>query len=260
MYYEVYIDVLFLVNFMMDYLLLLLLRKMLKCSATHKNICIGSLVGSLSVCLVTALPIKPPWIQWLLSHVVINTLMVKTGLAVREIRKLPGALAGLYAGGFLLGGIFTYLRQYVRVGSLFFALAVLSYWLAQGVWSFITGLQRIGQCRCTVTLYQEGKACTVEALIDTGNQLRDPLTDCPVCVIGQKGMRDLIGEEKIGELRTIGFRSVGEENGEIPVIRLEKMCIHREEERWVEHPVVGICGERVFGEDGCQMIINPDIF
>lgn len=41
MYYELYIDVLFLVNFMMDYILLLLVRRMLKCTATHGNIWYG---------------------------------------------------------------------------------------------------------------------------------------------------------------------------------------------------------------------------
>ena len=50
MYYELYIDVLFLVNFMMDYILLLLVRRMLKCTATHGNICMGAMTGSFLMC------------------------------------------------------------------------------------------------------------------------------------------------------------------------------------------------------------------
>lgn len=152
MYYELYIDVFFLINFMMDYLMLLIVKRILKCSATHKNICIGSLFGSLSVCVVTAMPLKIPFLKLILFHVVINTQMLKIGLRIKK-KELPRAFLALYAGGFLLGGIFTFLRQYIRTGSLFFAAAVLSYHAAQGIWSFLGCLQRFNQSKCTVTLY-----------------------------------------------------------------------------------------------------------
>ena len=51
-YYELYVDVLFLVNFMMDYLLLLLVKKMLKCTATHGRVCLGAFAGALLTCIV----------------------------------------------------------------------------------------------------------------------------------------------------------------------------------------------------------------
>ena len=78
--YELYIDVLFLVNFMMDYILLLLVRKMLKCTATHGNICIGAMTGSFLTCLVIILPVLHPFLKFILFHVVVNTAMIKAGL------------------------------------------------------------------------------------------------------------------------------------------------------------------------------------
>ena len=45
MYYELYIDVLFLENFMMDSLLLLAVNKMLKNSATYGRLFIGAALG-----------------------------------------------------------------------------------------------------------------------------------------------------------------------------------------------------------------------
>ena len=56
MYYELYIDVFFLVNFMMDYLLLRLTGKMMKCSATHGRIIAGAAAGSLCTCAVMVIP------------------------------------------------------------------------------------------------------------------------------------------------------------------------------------------------------------
>ena len=50
MYYELYLDVLFLENLLADYLLLGLLKRMLKCQAGRLRRMLGAAVGSLGVC------------------------------------------------------------------------------------------------------------------------------------------------------------------------------------------------------------------
>ena len=96
MYYELYVDVFFLVNFMMDFLLLLITRKILKCSATHGNICLGSLVGSLLTCFVVVLPIRSAILKLMLFHIVINVLMIYIGL-VHTLREIvPGMDSIIY--------------------------------------------------------------------------------------------------------------------------------------------------------------------
>ena len=50
MYYELYIDVLFLVNFMMDYILLLITRRLIKADASYGRVCLGALAGSILTC------------------------------------------------------------------------------------------------------------------------------------------------------------------------------------------------------------------
>ena len=87
MYYELYIDVLFLVNFMMDYLLLLIVKRILKCSATHGNICIGSLAGSFMTCVVIAAPFENTLIKFILFHFVISLLMLKIGLGLSSLEE-----------------------------------------------------------------------------------------------------------------------------------------------------------------------------
>ena len=174
--------------------------------------------------------------------------MLRAGLGIKEKREMFRGLIGLYTGGFLLGGVFTFLHQYVRTGSLFFGIAVLSYHGVQGIWSFITCLQRFLSYRCKVTLSFESGECTVDAIIDTGNCLRDPLTDHPVCVLEESKVKAYISDEKLAKLRRIPFCSVGQSDGRIPVIEIEKMCIHKEKEYRISHPVIGICGERISGK------------
>ena len=54
MYYELYIDVLFLENFMMDSLLLLAVNRVLKCGRSYGRIFLGGALGSTLTCLVIA--------------------------------------------------------------------------------------------------------------------------------------------------------------------------------------------------------------
>lgn len=260
MYYELYVDVFLLVNFTMDFLLLLLAKKILKCSATHGNICLGSLIGSLLTCLVVILPIKSAVLKLILFHMVINIAMIYIGLRVHTLREVVRAWIALYIGGFLLGGVFTYFQQYLKIGSLFFAVAVLSYWVVQGIWSFVVCIQKVNQKECDVTLYRDGKKCTLHALIDTGNSLADPLTKQPVCIVEKEFVEKWLCESEIKKLRRIFFHSIGKDCGTLPVLELEKMCIHNEKECWVMKPIIALCEEKISADGEYGMILNPDIF
>ena len=130
MQYELYIDVFFLVNFMMDYILLMLLRKMLACTATHARVIAGAAAGAALTCVIIAAPIPWAFVKLILFHGVVNAVMLKVGICVEWGRPFVKAFLFLYVGSFLLGGIIGFLHQYIRIGSLFFALALLGYCLA----------------------------------------------------------------------------------------------------------------------------------
>lgn len=259
MYYEVYIDVLFMVNFMMDYLLLLIECKVLKCPAGHGNICIGAALGAFLTCLVVAVGI-PAFMKLILFHVVINVFMIRTGLKIRFGREFLKAYVMLYICGFLLGGVFGYLHQYVKTVSLFFVLAVISYYLVLGCMRVLSWMQRFGQYHCKVDLYFGETKNTVEAFIDTGNSLRDEVTGCPVCVLEKKSAGFLMNAGPEAKLHYIPYHTVGKEAGILPVLRIDKMCVRQEKEYWIERPVIGICEEDISAGGGYQMILNPDLF
>lgn len=260
MYYDLYIDVLFLVNFMMDYLLLLTTKKILKCSATHLNVCIGALLGSLATCIIVSIPIPYVFVKFILFHAVVNTGMIWIGLRMREWKRFFKAFLMLYISGFLLGGVMTYLRQYVRMGSLFFAIAVGSYYIVQGIWNMILRVQRINKYRCQVKLYLGEEVYCVEAVIDTGNMLTDPVTKKPVCLVEQSVMN--LSAEKLMDsgLRYISYQSLGCKNGVLPLIRLDKMCVRREEDYWIADPLIAMSENMLSTGGEYKMILNPDVF
>ncbi len=259
-YYELYVDVLFLVNFMMDYLLLLLVKKMLKCSATHGNIFFGALIGAGLTCAVVIIPIPYAIIKTVLFHTVINTCMIRVGLKIKTIRAFVKAMIMLYIGSVLLGGILEMLRQYVKIGSLFFFLAVMGYYLALGIWKFISCVQKWNRYHCEVELFYGESVCRIKGLVDTGNGLCDPISGEPVSIIDKSTAKKLLEKENMKNVRYIPYRTIGNAEGVLPIIRVDRMRICGEESCDIKQPLLGISEERVSIRGEYEMILNPNLF
>lgn len=263
MQYELYIDLFFLVNFMMDYILLQLLRKMLACPATHTRVILGAAAGAAVTCIIVAAPIPFMLVKLMLFHCAANTIMLKLGLCIGWGRPFLKAFLFLYIGGFLLGGIMGFLRQYVRIGSMFFALALLGYLLATGIWSLIEALIRYNRTHCAVMLYSEGRSCRVRALIDTGNRLRDGRSGKPVSIIEPETAKKLGFSEAFCEsekLRYISYHSIGNAKGILPLFEIDRMCLKEGSDTVEVHePLLAVGGEEM-DLDGYSMVLNPDIY
>ena len=260
MYYELYVDVLFLVNFLMDYLLLLLVRRMLKCTATHGNVCLGAALGSFLTCAIVVLPIPYAILKFILFHMIVNTFMIRVGLKIKNMKSFAKAYLLLYIGSFLLGGVMQAANQYVRVGSLFFAIAIGGYYVVSKLWDFIASVQKINQYHCKVDLYLGEKKCQVNGIIDTGNGLRDPISNQPVSILDKAAARQFLGEEKMSRVRYIPYHSIGKKEGVLLAVKIDRMCIYGDNECWVKEPLIGVSEETISAEGEYQLILNPNLF
>lgn len=256
-YYELYIDVFFLVNFMMDYLLLRLTGKMLRCQTSHGRVCAGALLGACLTCVVTVVPGIPGAVKFILFHGGVSVLMLKTGLKIPWDKTIFRAYLFLYISAFLTGGVMGFFRQYLRAGSLFFALAVLGYSVSMGAFRLVEYLAERKVGRCQVRLWKGDRSCEVEALVDTGNRLRDSLTGKPVSIIA-KETAAYLDPGYIHEERYITYHSVGKKEGKMPLLALDGMCVKRNPEIWVELPLAAVCEEEIT-KDGYKMLVNPDL-
>lgn len=186
--------------------------------------------------------------------------MIYVGLRIKTIRSLIKAWILLYAGGFLLGGILESLQQYVTIGSLFLVVAIGGYYVALGIWNFISYIQKWNRYRCEVDLYLGEKRCKVLGIIDTGNHLRDPFTDQPVSVLDCRAAKQFLEKEAVEEIRYIPYQSIGKQNGVLMAFRIDKMCVHGDEECWIEKPLIGVSEEIISQKGTYEMILNPNLF
>lgn len=257
MYYELYIDVFFLMNFMMDYVLLAMTGKMMGCSVRKGRICLGAAVGAALTCVVMVLPVHVTFVKFILFHGVVNIVMIKTGLKIRWDRSFFRAYILLYISGILVGGVMNCFRQYLRTVSLFFAFALLSYLAASGMWEIIRHLAERKNYRCEIILWKGKRKCKILALIDTGNTLRDPLTGEPVSILARETAKKILDGEETGNIRYIPYHSIGKEEGVMPVFRLDRMIVDKGK-RTISEPLVAV-SEEYMTEDEYEMILNPDL-
>ena len=257
MYYEVYIDVLFLENFMMDSLLLLAINTIRKSGTIRGRIFLGGAVGSALTCMVIFLPL-PGIAKFLLYHMLVNIIMLKTGIKTKGIKALLKNLGLLYLFSFLFGGVLHFFRPYIRTASLFFFVAVGSYYLLIKGWEILRKAERKQKNICKVIVHTDTGKHELKALIDTGNTLEDPVTGKPVSIIDKVAARALCGETPLKGFHYIPYRCVGKESV-MPAFQIDRMCICTEEEKWVSCPVFGIGEERIDKQDEYQMILNSDI-
>lgn len=258
MYYELYIDIFFLVNFMMDHMILMLAGRMLTCSVTHGRVCLGAAAGAFLTCVIIMIPAAYASVRFILFHSIVPAAMIKIGLKIRWDRSFLKAYILLYISTCIIGGVFGLFQPYLRVGSIFFALALLSFWISKGIWNVIRYMARRKECRCEVVLYKGSCILRVPAIIDTGNTLRDPVSGDPVSVLDHKTGRELMNREQSEPIRYIPYHSIGREQGVMPVFRPDQMIVCGEDEKVITRPLVAVCEENMTADD-YKMILHPEL-
>lgn len=274
--YELYLDVLFLVNFMMDYLILLLSSRILKSHTSYVRILWGALVGAVFTCIVIILAVPSIAAQFVLYHLVINSLMIVIALKTNTLATYLKALISLYIASVLLGGVFQLFSQYVTVGSLFFGLAILSYYLVKGIWIFIEQLGKYNQEFYPIELYIGDKVIKVNGLLDTGNGLKDPISHKPVCILDKaiaevegltnfKSIETNNSFDESGSNKTVGiqhyipYNTISDE-GVLVAITIDKLLIGGSKHKWVDKPMIAFSKECISKNGTYQMILHPQLF
>lgn len=254
MYYEVYVDFYFLENLFMDYALLVMTAMVMKRSVKKRRIFLAAFGGSISSCLLLLLPVK----NILLAAAA--EVFVAVGMTKCSFENLKGklrikAVAVLYLLSFLLGGTLQILMDMP-----YFPLAAVQAGaiLILGILLFLyTGLKRHTEALRTVTVTLRGQSRELQALLDTGNRLREPYRRHPVNILEYEAARELLGEEEAFFL--IPCRTVNGSSQLLEGMVFDKMSVSDGRTiREYEHPVIAFTKEKLSSDDSYQMILHPE--
>ena len=249
----VYIDVLFLLNLVVDYLLLLASARITGEMISRIRLALGALLGA-----VYAAALFLPGCGWL-SHPVckicaaVLMVLVSFGKSPRLLLVFFGASAALGgvvlalqflgAGGLTLENGVLYTGFDVR---LLLVTAILCYAMLSLAFGRAARHGGKRQDLCSACLVLGEKILTLTVLIDTGNTLTDPTNNRPVMVAEARAMRELLPEgidpaDPVGSLerledgmlrqrfRLLPYRAVGVEYGMLLAVRMDRVILGKRE-------------------------------
>lgn len=267
MRYELYVDSLFLLNFIMNlYLLLLVDRSTLQIAAFGRLVS-GAAVGA--VCFLLPFWGRGPGLVKLLPAMAAGTAgMLCITFPVRSLRMFLRLLERLALYSFGMGGtilflvrLFPGIRRFLLGTPGLLGMGLLSYLLFR---RFRKDMYQEDSL-CEAVLWKDGRRMSVTALVDSGNSLIEPISGKPVCVIGQEVYHRLWkgGQDSF---RVIPYHSIGRKRGILPGYLLPglSLVVDGMEHRFVD-VYVAVSSEEISGADSSgaksvNMIINPRLF
>ena len=135
---------------------------------------------------------------------------------------------------------------------------------------------------CKVKLKINGKEIQTTAMIDTGNLVKEPITNIPVIIVESSLMYDILPKEIINnlenilggnfddipeeirniyipKLRWIPYKSLGKENGMLLGIKIDGMEVEKEEIHKVQNVIVGIYDKSLTKRGEYRALVGIDM-
>lgn len=288
MYYEFYVDVFFVVNLVMDFLLLCLVNRILSGSATPGRSLLGAAAGAVGTCIL--------WVfyfgEGIFGFTVLQGICVIFMIAIACRPKTAGeflmGVISFAAFSLLAGGILTAVpvgaKENICVFLLITGATYRTIIAVVRLWTYLKGKV---SAVCEVTLDTGRGTMKVKGLLDTGNHLRDPVSQKPVCVLEYACFQKLIErdpflKEALDSLirmsrdstkilegceirnfspRYIPYRCVGTAEGLLLVITLKEMELSANgKQKRIKKAAVGLSKNRLSSSGNFQIIIHPDLW
>lgn len=225
----------------------------------------GSAIGAALCTLLLIVPGIPVLVKRFAGPMIVSMAVMAGIFKIKQISAIGKATGYLYMYAFVFGGIMKCLFSgipflYKMQGSIWYILGagmlgyqVISWWLEQ-----LKKRKKAGICKVQMCGY--GNEIWLDALLDTGNSLREPISGKPVSVVDEDIFNRLEWVKLPEKLKAIPYRSIGRENGIMEGYEVPEIVINNEGEQlcW-QKVIVGISKTKVSTDGKYQMILHPDL-
>lgn len=253
---KLYLDVIFITNFIFDFILLLGVCIVLKRKCKIIRLLLGALFGS-----VTLLSLFIPMtnIELFLLKVIMSMGMILIGFKFTNIKTFFKDLIYLYIISiFCGGGIYFIYNQlgYKHEGLLFlnngfhlnFILLVIFLFFALYIYiKQSKDLKTRVSSYYQVDIYYDKKIVSCNGYLDTGNKLYDPYKHRPICLLSKK--------IKVKDIMYVPYKTI-EKTGMIKCFKAEKIIIDKKRE--YKNQLIGLVKDS-FYIDGVDFILHSDL-
>ena len=273
----VYLDIVFIENICMNYIILYATILLLKLNNKPFKILLGSVIGAIYAVLSVTKTFEA--YNNLLLKIVISIIIIYVSTDTKNFKSLFKALLVFYFVSFTFGGIALALLYFVKPENILMKNGVyigtypikivllggiLGFILISVVYSIIKNKHSKKKKVCDIKFAIDGNEKQVKALIDSGNFLKEPITGVPVVVVETMYMFGLVPKEILenidniitgnlevlndstrflSKFRVIPFNSLGKENGLLLGIKADYLQVIENEEyehKKIENVIIGL--------------------
>ena len=272
----IYIDIVLVENIIMNYIILFATAIVLKIKIKHFRIFIASLLGAV-YSVIACMGILKLYSS-IVMKIILSILIVYIAFNPQSLKKMWKNLVIFYLTSFVFGGVAFALIYVVKPQSiimkngLFLGTYPLKTVLLGAIIAFLVILIAFKivnikfskkEMFCDLEIKINNKIVKAKAMIDTGNYLKEPITNIPVIVIEHtllyecipkqilNNLDKIIGgdfeeipheikETYISKLKLIPYSSLGKQNGLILGIKPEYIKVITEENEKITNAIIGI--------------------
>lgn len=286
----VYLDVILFVNGAMDAFLLFFTAYLLRKKVYKLNVFGAVLIGELPVVFI----LYEMTAVIAISRVLIPIMMVAVAFRTKNIYELAKGLLYFSLLAAVCGGIYYVLTGWIGLSGNSVGLELRDIWILPVIALLLIGgcraweILRKGNLYLDNVLYDveltmgNGKDIKVKALLDTGNELRDPLTDTPVMILEEKAVSSILPEEiqrflllpwkdnpnpwsyiwnsEDSVIQKMVFIAAKGINGQIwlPGIRLSTVRIMQGDKSWEQPITIALVQQSLNSEGKYQALLHPE--
>lgn len=295
---SIYIDVLFLENIIVNYGILSVTEKL---SGRHSTVIRKMAAAAIGAAYLVAMLLCPE-IETLFTiggKILLSILMIAVAFPCREIKSGLKALLSFYLSSFIFAGAGYALMNLTNQGIYFKNGEFYNRFRSDNLLLILTLIFGFLMVRAFTDLFRKrvekesfivkahihvgDRTVCLQALIDTGNSLLDPVTQYPVMIAELDGVRELLppgmaewignwyqtkgmamgldeNSDWIKRIRLIPFNAIGTNNGMLPGFRPDSVLVEKEEYQYERtQVVVCICQNRLSSRDQYRAIISPEL-
>ena len=287
----VYIDVLFAINGIVNYFLLLATSKITKQQTSLLKLILGSFIGAVYAVCMFFPQIKS--LYTIISKIIVSFLLIAVTFNIKRFTSIFKTVLVFYTTSFIFGGIALGLFYFLNFGkgtvisngvfyfSLPWRILICSSVISYALIRFFYKTAKSGKFRDykRIDVFLMGKKISLNALIDTGNMLSDPVSDTPVIIAEYEIISPLLSndfkvlyennrhspeniilnnldENFASRLRIIPFSSLGTEKGFLLGIKPDSIRINK---ILLDNIIIGIYGSRLSESKDYDALLNPEI-
>jgi stage II sporulation protein GA (sporulation sigma-E factor processing peptidase) len=291
----IYVDILVFENLFMNYLLLYIINRFCKCKAKSWRLGIASLIGALYV-VVLFFPDLSIFYSVVMKFMM-SMVMIVVAFSPYKFRDFAKILILFYIEAFLVAGcifaLFFITNHNIEVIDGAFLMksisstniivgSIVAIVLVKLGFDYFENYYAAEKNRVELNIFLNDRHCSIKALIDTGNSLKDPISNMPVVVAYTQAIASILPEEikdivlKCNDynfitkqllnsslksrIRVIPYKALGIENGMLTGIRVDMITTRfQSKTNIIKEAVVALYDKPISSQGDYDALAYPEI-